>query len=109
MFSHIGAFLVRLAVSAVVLMLAVGAVTPRNPANTFGRAALVSFVLAIAWYVTLAKFAWFLVLPWLLYVAIWFLVVTFNYGIGVLRALLLALALSFLSWLVGLLFGLRTL
>ncbi len=90
-------------------MLAVGWVTPRNPSNTFARAVLVSFLLSIAWYVTLAKFAWFLILPWLLYVAVWFLVVMFAYGVGVLRALLLALALAFLSWVVALLFGLRTL
>ncbi len=106
---HLGAFLVRLAISAVVLMLAVGWVTPRNPANTFGRAVLVSFFLSLAWYLTLAKFLWFLLLPWLLYVAVWLLVVMLAYGVGVLRALLIALALSFLSWLVSLAFGLRTL
>ncbi len=109
MLPHLGAFLVRLALSAAVLMLAVAWVTPRNPANTFGRAALVSFLLSLAWYVTLAKFAWFLILPWLLYVTVWFLVVMFAYGVGLLRALLLAVALSFLSWLIAVLFGLRTL
>jgi putative membrane protein len=109
MLAHVGAFLVRLAVSAVVLMLAVGWVSPRNPANTFGRAALVSFLLSLAWYVTLARFAWFLVLPWLLYVLVWLLVVTFSYQVGILRALLIALALSFLSYLVQLLFSLRPL
>lgn len=109
MLAHVGAFLVRLAISAVVLMLAVGWVSPRNPANTFGRAALVSFVLSLAWYITLAKFAWFLILPWLLYVLVWLVVVTLSYGVGVLRALLIALALSFLSFLVQLLFDLRPL
>jgi putative membrane protein len=109
MLAHVGAFLVRLAVSAVVLMLAVGWVSPRNPANTFGRAALVSFLLSLAWYVTLARFAWFLVLPWLLYVLVWLVVVTFSYQVGILRALLIALALSFLSYLVQLLFSLRPL
>jgi putative membrane protein len=109
MLAHVGAFLVRLAISAVVLMLAVGWVSPRNPVNTFGRAALVSFVLSLAWYITLAKFAWFLVLPWLLYVLVWLVVVTLSYGVGVLRALLIALALAFLSFLVQLLFDLRPL
>lgn len=109
MLAHVGAFLVRLAVSAVVLMLAVGWVSPRNPANSFGRAALVSFVLSLAWYVTLARFAWFLVLPWLLYVLVWLVVVTFSYHVGVLRALLIALALTFLSWLVQVIFSLRPL
>jgi putative membrane protein len=109
MFPHLGAFLVRLAVSAVVLMLAVGWVTPRNPANTFGRALLVSFFLSLAWYLTLAKFFWFLLLPLLIYVIIWLVVVTFAYGVGLLRAFLLSLTLTFLSWLVSLVFGLRVL
>lgn len=109
MFPHLGAFLVRLAVSAVVLMLAVGWVTPRNPANTFWRALAVSFFLSLAWYLTLAKFLWFLLLPLLLYLVIWLVVVTFAYGVGVLRAFLIALALTFISWLVALIFGLRVL
>jgi putative membrane protein len=108
-FAHVGAFLVRLAVSAVVLMLAVGWVSPGNRRNTFGRAALVSFALSLAWYVTLARFAWFLLLPWLLYVVVWLVVVTLAYGLSSLRALLLALALAFLSFLVSALFGLRPL
>ena len=108
-FAHVGAFLVRLAVSAVVLMLAVGWVSPGNRWNTFGRAALVSFVLSLAWYVTLARFAWFLLLPWLLYVAVWLVVVTLAYRLSSLRALLLALALAFLSFLVSALFGLQPL
>jgi putative membrane protein len=108
MFAHLGAFIVRLVLSAAVLMLAIGWVSPRNPQNTFGRAVLVSFILSFAWYVTLAKFLWFLVVPWLVYVIIWLVVITFSYGIGLLQALLVALALTFLSWLVAFLFGLRT-
>jgi putative membrane protein len=109
MLAHLAAFLVRLAVSAAVLMFSVGWVTPRNPDNTFARAAAVSLFLSFAWYVTLARFFWFLVVPWLLYVAIWLVTVMLAYGIGFLRALLLALALSFLSFLVSLFFGLRPL
>lgn len=106
--SHALAFLVRLVVSAGVLWLAVGWVSPGNPANTFGRAVLVSVVLSIAYYVTLAKFLWVLVLPWLLYAAIWLVVVMGTYGLGFLRALLVALALTFLSWVVAEVFGIRT-
>ncbi len=106
--AHLLAFLVRLVVSAGVLWLAVGWVSPGNPANTFGRAVLVSVVLSIAYYLTLAKFLWVLVVPWLLFVAIWLAVVMGSYGLGFLRALLLALALTFLSWLVSELFGIRT-
>ena len=106
--AHLLAFLVRLAVSAGVLWAAVGWVSPGNPSNTFGRAVLVSVVLSVAYYVTLAKFLWILVLPWLLYVAIWLAVVMGSYRIGFLRALLLALALAFLSWVVSALFGIAT-
>jgi putative membrane protein len=69
---------------------------------------VISIVLSIAYYITLARFLWFLVLPWLLYVVIWLAVVMGSYGIGFWRALLLALALAFLSWLVSAVFGVRT-
>ncbi len=106
--THALAFLVRLVVSAGVLWLAVGWVSPGNPANGFWTAVVVSIVLSVAYYVTLAKFLWVLVLPWLLYVAIWLAVVMGTYGLGFLHALLLALALAFLSWVVQELFGIRT-
>lgn len=107
--SHFLAFLVRLVLSAGVLWLAVAWVSPGNPANTFGRALVVSIVLSIAYYVTLAKFLWFLLLPWLLYALVWVLVVMSSYGIGFWHALLLAIALTVLSWIVSLLFGVPTL
>jgi putative membrane protein len=107
--NHLLAFLVRLVVSAGVLWMAVGWVSPGNPANTFGRAVLVSIVLSLAWFVTLVRFLWFLVLPWLLYVAIWLTVIMGTYDLGFASALLVALALAFLSWVVGAIFGIRTL
>jgi putative membrane protein len=106
--AHLLAFLVRLAVSAAVLWLAVAWVSPGNPANTFGRAVVVSIILSIAYYITLARFLWFLVIPWLIYVAIWLAVIEGNYGLGFWRALLVALALTVLSWAVSALFGIRT-
>jgi putative membrane protein len=106
---HAGAFLVRLAVSALVLMLAVGWVTPRNPANTLGRAVLVSLVLAFASYLTLARFLWFLLVPWLVYAFIWLAIIMVAYHLVLSSALLLALALTFVSFLVSLFFGLRRL
>jgi putative membrane protein len=105
---HVLAFVVRLVVSAAVLWLAVAWVSPGNPANTFGRAVLVSVALSVAYYVTLAKFLWFLLLPWLVYGLVWLLVVMSAYGIGFFRALLLAIALTILSWLVSALLGIRT-
>jgi putative membrane protein len=107
MLHHLGAFLVRLGVSTVVLMLSVGWVTPGNPNNTIERALAVSAFLAIASYLTLAKFLWFLLLPWLLYVVVWIVTITASYGLGFFTALLLSIALSIVSFLVSLLFGLR--
>ncbi len=109
MLRHLGAFLLRLVASAAVLMLAVGWVDPGNPRNTFGRAALVSLLLSLAWFVTMARYLWFLLFPWLLYAAIWVATVMMAYGIGFLRSLLLALALTVLTFLVSLVFGLETL
>jgi putative membrane protein len=105
---HVLSFLVRLVASAAVLWLAVAWASPGNPANTFGRAVLVSIVLSIAYYLTLAKFLWFLLLPWLLYVFVWLAVVMGTYGIGFWRALLVAVALALLSWIVQALLGVRT-
>ena len=107
MLRHLGAFVVRLAVSAVVLMLSVGWVSPGNRYNTVGRAALVSILLAIASYLTLARFLWFLLLPWLLYAFIWLATIMGAYGIGVFSALLLAIPPTILSLLISLVFGLR--
>jgi putative membrane protein len=86
---------------------AVAWVTPRNPYNTLGRAVVVSLLLSLASYVTLARFLWFLLVPWLLYALVWLATIMGAYDIGFLSALLLALALTLLSFLVSLLFGLR--
>jgi putative membrane protein len=102
------AFAVRLVLSAAVLGASVGLVSPGNPANTFGQAAVVSVVLSIAWYVTLAKFLWFLLLPWLVYAFIWLATVMTSYGLGLVQATMLALGLVFLSWLVEWLVGVKT-
>jgi putative membrane protein len=108
MISQLAAFVLRLVLSAGVLWLSVRWVSPGNAANTFGRAVGVSVVLSIAYYVTLAKFLWFLLLPWLLYAAIWLAVIMSSYGIGFGQALLVALALTLLSWLVSALLGVQT-
>ncbi len=103
--SHVLAFVLRLVVSGAVLWLSVAWVSPENPRNTFGRAVLVSLVLSFAYYLTLARFLWFLVVPWVLYLLIWLGVIMASYGLGFFRSLLLALALAFLSWLATWLFG----
>lgn len=105
---RLAAFAVRFALSAAVLMAAVGLVSPGNPSNTLGLALVVSVILSVAWYVTLAKFLWFLLLPWLLYVAFWFAAITGAYGIGVLRALLVAVGMAILAALVEWALGVKT-
>src|SRR5512140_3028386 len=106
---HALAFIIRLVLSAAVLWLSVAWVSPGNTANTFGRAVVVSLLLSAAYYLTLARFLWFLVVPWILYVLVWLLVITMNYGIGLFRSLLLALALTFLSWVASALLGVKPL
>ena len=71
MMRRLSAFVVRWVVSAGVLWIGVGLVSPGNPENTFMRAVVISVVLSVAYYLTLAKFLWFLLLPWLLYALIW--------------------------------------
>lgn len=107
MMKHIAAFLVRWLVSAVTIMAAIAWVTPGNPANTFGRAIAVSLLLSIASFVTLARFFWFLLLPWLLYVMVWLATMMGVYDLRFFTALLVAIALTVLHFLVSLLFGVR--
>ena len=102
------AFVVRWVLSAGVLWFGVGLVSPGNPNNTLGQAVVVSLVLSVAWYVTLAKFLWFLLLPWLLYALIWLGTVMGAYRLGLLQSGVLALGLVFLSWLVEWLLGVKT-
>jgi putative membrane protein len=102
------AFVVRLVLSAGVVWVGVGMVSPGNPDNTFLQALLISVVLSIAYYLTLAKFLWFLLLPWLLYALVWLATVMSAYRLGFLQAGVLALGLVFLSWLVEWLVGVKT-
>ena len=76
--------------------------------NGFGRAALVSVVLSVAYYVTLARFLSFLLLPWLLYVGVWLVTIMGAYDLGLLRALVVAVACSVISWGVERLLGVKT-
>lgn len=90
-------------------MLSVGWVTPGNPYNTVGRAVLVSVFLSLASYLTLARFLWFLIVPWILYALVWLATVMGTYGLGFPSALLLAIALTVLHFVVSLVFGVRSL
>jgi putative membrane protein len=104
------AFLVELAVSAAVLWLGVAWVSRDNPRNTFLRAVLVSLGLTVAYVLTGGRF-WLhlLVIPWLIYAAIWLAVIKANYGLGFLHSLLLAVALTVLTWLAEWILGVPSL
>jgi len=108
MMRRLTAFVVRLVVSAGVLWVGVGLVSAGNPANSFAQAVIISVVLSVAYYLTLAKFLWFLLLPWLLYMLVWLVTVMSAYGLGFVQAAMLALGLVFLSWLVEWLIGVKT-
>jgi putative membrane protein len=101
-------FLVRLVLSAAALWGAVGFVSPGNPENTAVQAIGISVLLSVLYYVTLAKFLWFLLLPWLVYVCFWMGTIMGTYGLGFLQALLVAVAMAVLSWLVEAVFGVKT-
>jgi len=101
-------FLIRLVLSAAAVYGAVAFVSPDNPSNTFGQAVGVSVILSIAYYITLAKFLWFLLLPWLIYVIFWLGTVMGAYDLRFFQALLVAVAMAVLSWLVEAAFGVKT-
>ncbi len=67
-------------IHALVMMVSVGAVSPRNPKNTLPRALLVTFLVAVV--VTPLAFIWFLIIPGIIALVAWFLVYTIAYEIG---------------------------
>lgn len=104
----LASFLLRLFLSAAVLVGAVGLASPGNPNNTLGQALVLSVVLSVAWYITLARFLWFLLLPWLLYVLFWIGAIKGTYGLGLLQCLVVALGMAILSALVEWALGVKT-
>jgi hypothetical protein len=104
--THLFAFAIRLGLYAGVLMLAIGAAAPKHKKNTLGRALGVSFVLSLAAIVTLARF---FLLFWPLYALVWIIVIVSVYELPLLRAVLVALLLAALGYIVALVFGLATL
>ena len=64
--------------------------------------------ISVLYYVTLAKFLWFLLLPWLVYVCFWLGTIMGTYALGFLQALLGAVGMAVLSWLVEAAFGVKT-
>ena len=76
--------LVRWLVHAAVVMLSVAIVSQGNRANTLGRALLVTLIAAVL--VTPFAFFWFLLIPGLIALVVWWLVYAFAYGLGPLQA-----------------------
>lgn len=100
--SSLGILAVRWVVHAAVVMISVGAVSPRNRANTLPRALLVTLLVAIL--VTPFAWAWFLVIPGLIALVAWFLVYSFAYGIGLGQSLAAGILQAAIGFLVDLFF-----
>ena len=67
-------------IHALVVMVSVAAVSPRNPKNTLPRALLVTLLVAVV--VTPFAWFWFLIIPGVIALVAWFLVYTIAYDIG---------------------------
>ena len=76
--------LVRWLIHAAVVMISVAIVSKGNRANTLSRALLVTLVVAVL--VTPFAFFWFLLIPGLIALIVWWLVYAFAYGLGPLQA-----------------------
>lgn len=90
--------LVKLAswlIHALIVMVSVSLVSPGNRDNTLVRALGVTFVVALV--VTPFSYFWFLLIPGIIALFMWWVVYKFAYGIGFLRALLAGLAQSVLG------------
>lgn len=77
-------------VHAAVVMMSIAAVSPGNPANTLGRALLVTCVVAVV----VTPFAWFwfvLFIPALIALFAWCAVYWLAYGLGFFQAVAAAL------------------
>ena len=67
-------------IHALVVMVSVAAVSKGNPRNTLPRALLVTLVVAVV--VTPFAWFWFLLIPGIIALVMWFLIYNFAYGIG---------------------------
>jgi len=85
-------------VHALVVMVSVGAVSPKNPRNTLLRALLVTFLVALL--VTPFAWFWFLLVPGIIALIAWFAVYTIAYEIGVGQAFVAGLVQVALALLV---------
>jgi hypothetical protein len=72
-------------VHAVVVMISVGVVSPKNRDNTLTRALVVTFVVALL--VTPFAWFWFLLIPGIIAFVAWWAVYSIAYNIGLFQAL----------------------
>jgi len=66
-------------IHALVVMVSVGAVSAKNPKNTLPRALLVTFLVAVV--VTPFAWFWFLLIPGVIALVLWFVIYTVAYDI----------------------------
>ena len=89
-------------VHAAVTVLAVRMVTPGNPANTLGRALLVTFLSAML-VGPLTGWLAILIVPLLIAAVVWVVIYMLAYGLGPLQAIGVGLLQTVLGWLVSVL------
>jgi hypothetical protein len=82
-------------IHALVVMVSVGAVSPKNPRNRLPRALLVTLVVAVV--VTPFAWFWFLLIPGIIALLMWFLIYNLAYGIGFGQAFAAALVQAVLG------------
>ena len=82
-------------IHALVVMVSVAAVSPRNPKNRLPRALLVTLLVALV--VTPFAWFWFLIVPGIIALVAWFAIYRFAYGVGVLQSLAAALVQAVLG------------
>lgn len=96
----IGVLLVRWLIHAVVVMGAVGLVSPKNPRNRLPRALFVTVIVALV--VTPFAFFWFLIVPGVIALICWILVFVIAYDIGIGQAIAVGIVQAAIGFLVDL-------
>src|SRR3984893_15584040 len=100
--SSLGILALRWVIHAVVVMISVAMVSPRNPSNTLPRALLVTVLVALL--VTPFAWMWFLNIPGIIALIAWFLVYSFAYGLGFGQALAAGSLQAAIGFLIDLFF-----
>lgn len=100
--NSIGILALRWIVHAAVVMASVAVVAPGNRSNTLPRALLVTLLVAVL--VTPFSLFWFLIIPGLIALVVWFFVYSLAYGVGFGQSLLAGILQAGIGFLVDFFF-----